>query len=62
MTWVGIITPARDKGIFANAVFLIDPFVEIMKTEFRGIDDLERGITEVGFYDNLEPTAFRIPA
>ena len=33
-----------------------------MKTEFRGIDDLERGITEVGFYDDLEPTAFRIPA
>ena len=53
--------PTRDKGILANVVSLIYPLVDTKRRAFRNIDELERGITEVGFDDNSEPMAFGIP-
>ena len=55
-----IVNPAGDKGILANPVILKDYIIEIMKCEFRGVYDMERGSTEVRFEEDLEPVKFGI--
>jgi hypothetical protein len=52
------IKPARDKGIFANHVILKAYVIEIIRSELRGIYEMERGTTEVGFEHDLEPLKF----
>ena len=52
--------PAGDKGILANPVALKVYKFEAMRSEFRGINDMKRGITEVGFDDQFEPMKFVI--
>jgi hypothetical protein len=54
-------TPEGDKGILANPVALKGYIIEIMRSEFRSIYDMKRGITEVRFDDQFEPIKFRIP-
>ena len=63
MTWISIITPVRNKGILADVVSSIYTVVETKRREweFRGIDDLDWGITEVWFNDDSKPMAFWIP-
>jgi hypothetical protein len=47
--------PAEDKGILANTAIFKYNAIEIMRTEFRSIYDMERGSTEVGFEHDFEP-------
>jgi hypothetical protein len=54
------VTPKGDKGILANPVALKGNVFEIMKSEFRVIYDVKRGITEVRFDDQFEPIKYRI--
>ena len=56
---ITILNPAGDKGIIANPVTLKEYIIEIMRSEYRGIYDMERGSTEVGFEHNLESMKFR---
>ena len=54
--------PGGDKGIVANRVILKDYIIEAMRREFRGINDIERASTEVGFQikHELDPMKFGI--
>ena len=54
--------PAGDKGIVANHVILKKYIIEIMRCDFKGIDDIEGGRTEVGFQvkHELDPMKFGI--
>ena len=54
-----VINPAGDKGILANPVALKCVF-NIITSEFRGIHDMKRGVTEVRFEDQFEPMKFGI--
>ena len=51
---------AGDKGILANPVTLKRVMIEIIRSDFRGIYDLQRGSTEVGFKHDLEPMKLAI--
>ena len=55
-----IITPAGDKGILADPVFIKEYTTVIMRSEFRGFHDMERGCAEVGFDHDFEPMKFGI--
>ena len=52
--------PEGDKSILANPVRLKGYKIEIVRSEFRGIYDMKRGITEVRFDDQFEPLKFGI--
>ena len=54
------VSPVRDEGILANPVISKEYMIEIMKSEFRRIYDMERGSTEVGFEHDFEPMKFGI--
>ena len=55
-----MVHPEGDKSILANPVKLKEYKIEIMRSEFRGIYDMKRGITEVRFDDQFEPLKFGI--
>ena len=55
-----IVKPAGNKGILANPVIFKECINEIMKSGFRDKYDIERGSTEVGFEQDLEPMKFGI--
>ena len=55
-----IVIPAGDKGIFANPVTLKGYIIKIMRSGFRGIYDMKRGITKVRLDDQFEPMKFGI--
>ena len=52
-----IVKPEGDKGILANPVTFKE-YIDIKRSEFRGIYGVDRGGTEVGFELNLEPMTF----
>ena len=54
-------TPERYKGILADPVALKGYIIKIMRSKFRCIYDMKRGITEVWSDDQFEPIKFRIP-
>ena len=55
-----MVIPASDKGILANPVVFKEFVAGLMRREFRGIYDMERGSTEVGFEHDLESMKFKI--
>ena len=52
------VNPAGDEGILTNPVTLKGYIIEIVRGDFRGIYDMERGITEIRFDDQFEPMTF----
>ena len=53
------VKPVGDKGILANPIIVKEYVViDIMRYRFMGISDTERGSTEVGFENHLEPVKF----
>ena len=50
-----MVSPAGDKDILANSVFIKENVIEIMTSDFRGSYDTVRGSTEVEFENDLEP-------
>ena len=50
-----------DKVTLANPAWLKECIEKIIRGEFGGIYEVERGITEVRFNDQFEPVKSRIP-
>jgi hypothetical protein len=54
------VRPAACKSILTDHVILKGYTIEIMRSDFRGIYDTERGGAEVRFEHDLEPMEFGI--
>jgi hypothetical protein len=55
-----MVSSAGDNSILANPVIFKGYMIEMIRGEFRGIYDMERGSTEVGFEHDFEPMKFGI--